>query len=253
MTKHLDAEACGKTLNEAVETALEKALAQLNLSREDVEYELVDQKKSGLFGLGDKIVTIRVSYEEAQQGAKERAAAFLNGLFERMHTSVGLQITETKDEDGSRLDIILVGEDMGPIIGRRGETLDAIQYLTGLAVNKGNDSHVRVTVNTENYREKREDYLLRLARKTADRAVRCKRSITLDAMVPHDRRVIHASLQGVENVRTYSVGQDPNRRVIVAYDGPDAQRRPGGDHRSNGPRRNNYRRSGGETGQSLGE
>ncbi|HPV02848.1 MAG TPA: RNA-binding cell elongation regulator Jag/EloR, partial [Clostridiales bacterium] len=108
------------------------------------------------------------------------------------------------------------GKDSGIVIGRRGETLDALQYLTSLVVNKHSNRYVRVTMDVENYREKREETLVRLARRLADKVVRFRRSISLEPMNPYERRIIHSALQNNEFVETYSVGEDPNRKVVIA-------------------------------------
>ncbi len=145
----------------------------------------------------------------------QEITAFLTGLLEHMGSSA--QVKVYKGEE-NRYKVILEGEKLGQLIGRRGETLDAIQQLTNYAVNKGNDKRVRVHVDAENYRLKREQSLQNLARKMAAKAVREKRNCTLEPMNPYERHVIHTALQDVENVTTYSMGTEPNRRVIIAYD-----------------------------------
>ena len=117
-----------------------------------------------------------------------------------------------------RYKVILEGEKLGALIGRRGETLDAIQQLTSYSVNRGGDKRVRVHVDAEDYRLKREESLCRLAHKVAAKVVKYRRSVTLEPMNAYERHVIHTALQDVENVTTYSMGTDPNRRVIVAYE-----------------------------------
>ena len=140
---------------------------------------------------------------------------FLTGLLEHMGSCA--QIKVYLDSEG-RYKVILEGEKLGALIGRRGETLDAIQQLTNYSVNKGGDKRVRVHVDAENYRLKREQSLQHLAHKVAGKVLKYKRSVTLEPMNAYERHVIHTALQDVEGVTTYSMGSDPNRRVIVAYD-----------------------------------
>lgn len=148
--------------------------------------------------------------EKAQQ-----ITAFLTGLLEHMGSSA--QVKVYLDPEG-RYKVILEGEKLGALIGRRGETLDAIQQLTNYSVNKGGEKRVRIHVDAENYRLKREQSLQRLAHKVAAKVVRYKRSVTLEPMNAYERHVIHTALQEVDGITTYSMGTDPNRRVIVAYD-----------------------------------
>ena len=140
---------------------------------------------------------------------------FLEGLLQHMESAA--QVTVYQPEKG-RYKVILEGEKLGALIGRRGETLDAIQQLTNYSVNRGSDKRVRIHVDAENYRLKREQSLQHLARKVAAKVIKYKRNVTLEPMNAYERHVIHTALQDVENVTTYSMGTEPNRRVIVAYD-----------------------------------
>ena len=140
---------------------------------------------------------------------------FLEGLLQHMDSAA--QVTIYQPEKG-RYKVILEGEKLGALIGRRGETLDAIQQLTNYSVNRGSDKRVRIHVDAENYRLKREQSLQHLARKVAAKVIKYKRNVTLEPMNAYERHVIHTALQDVENVTTYSMGTEPNRRVIVAYD-----------------------------------
>ena len=140
--------------------------------------------------------------------------AFQTGLF--AHMGVAATPVITKRDDAYQ--VVLEGEDMGALIGRRGETLDAIQQLTGYAVNKGRGKRVRIHVDAEGYRARREESLQRLARKTAGKVVKYRRNVTLEAMNAYERHVIHAALQDYPGVSTYSTGTEPNRRTVVVYD-----------------------------------
>lgn len=140
---------------------------------------------------------------------------FLTGLLEHMNSTAVINIYQPEK---GRYKVFLEGEKMGQLIGRRGETLDAIQQLANYAVNRGADKRVRIHVDAENYRLKREQSLQKLALKVAGKVIRYKRSVPLEPMNAYERHVIHTALQNVENITTYSMGTDPNRRVIVAYD-----------------------------------
>ena len=151
--------------------------------------------------------------EDDEKAAQIRT--FLEGLLQHMDSAA--QVTIYQPEKG-RYKVILEGEKLGALIGRRGETLDAIQQLTNYSVNRGADKRVRIHVDAENYRLKREQSLQHLARKVAAKVIKYKRNVTLEPMNAYERHVIHTALQDVENVTTYSMGTEPNRRVIVAYD-----------------------------------
>ena len=153
--------------------------------------------------------------EPCEDEKAKQITAFLTGLLEHMDSKA--QVKVYLDPEG-RYKVILEGEKLGALIGRRGETLDAIQQLTNYAVNKGGEKRVRVHVDAENYRLKREQSLQHLAQKVAAKVVKYKRNVTLEPMNAYERHVIHTALQDVEGVTTYSMGTDPNRRVIVAYD-----------------------------------
>ena len=278
----------GKTEEEAIQNAL----AQLGMDRDDVSVEILKRAKSGFLGMGAKPARVRVTYgpDEApmeevavpvkpavvekpekkeepkpqpksqqprqpkpqqqprqprqpkpQQPRREervervekpiaapavdlpectddnavRITAFLTGLLEHMDSPAAVKVYE---EEKGRYKAILEGQKLGALIGRRGETLDAIQQLTNYAVNSGNEKRIRVHVDAENYRARREASLESLAMKVAGKVKKYRRSVTLEAMNAYERHVIHAALQDVKGVTTYSVGTEPNRRVVVAYD-----------------------------------
>ena len=275
----------GKTEEEAIQNAL----AQLGMDRDDVSVEILERAKSGFLGMGAKPARVRVTYgpDEApmeevavpvkpavvekpekkeepqpkpqqpkqprpqqsrpqqpkqakpQPKREEKAApvekpavpavelpecnddnavritAFLTGLLEHMDSPAAVKVYE---EEKGRYKVILEGQKLGALIGRRGETLDAIQQLTNYAVNSGSEKRIRVHVDAENYRARREASLESLAMKVAGKVKKYRRSVTLEAMNAYERHVIHAALQDVKGVTTYSVGTEPNRRVVVAYD-----------------------------------
>ena len=162
---------------------------------------------------------------EGQQA--EETEKFLTGLLERMGVEAEIEITPRK---GGGLDVNLAGSGIGAVIGRRGETLDAIQHLTNYVVNRGSDKHAHISVDAENYRAKREDSLERLAEKMAAKAIKYKRSMALEPMNSYERHVIHAALQDYEGVTTSSTGTEPNRRVVVSYV-PQETKKSSGDYK----------------------
>lgn len=145
---------------------------------------------------------------------KAEVRAFLSGLFEKMGIEADIDIT---DREGGGINVELSGDNMGAVIGRRGETLDAIQHLTNYVVCRGNDKRAHVNVDAESYRAKREESLTRLAEKMAEKAIKYKRSMALEPMNSYERHVIHTALQNYEGVTTSSSGEEPNRRVVVTY------------------------------------
>ena len=246
-------ECTGKTEDAAIAAALD----QLGLAREDVSVEVLELAKPGFLGIGGTPAKVRVSYEApdeapasqpsaaaaaepvveetpaveeepvekliektvtaataANDDISQRITAFLSGLLAQMEVNAVPQISV--DAEGNYL-VELVGQDLGAVIGRRGETLDAIQQLTGYAVNKGLAHRVRVRIDAEGYRSKREESLERMARRTAEKAVRFRRNVTLEPMNAYERHVIHTALQDYPEVTTYSIGAEPNRRTVVAY------------------------------------
>ena len=162
----------------------------------------------------------QVDLPECDDDNAKRIIAFVSGLLEHMDSAAQVKVYEVEK---GRYKVLLVGEKLGQLIGHRGETLDAIQQLTNYAVNTGADKRIRVQMDAENYRAKREQSLESLARKVAGKVQKYRRSVTLEPMNAYERHVIHATLQDVKGVTTYSVGTEPNRRVVVAYDRGEAR------------------------------
>ncbi len=296
MIKFIDV--TGKTEDEAIQSAL----AQLGMDRDDVSVEILERAKSGFLGIGSAPARVRVSYddgkaEEAVKPAEKPAApkpekkvepsaapkvvpmyapevlqkkepraakeersgrpareerrertpraeraerpapqpkpivdlgeecrdekseqirSFLKGLLEHMDSAAEIKIYESEK---GRYKVYLEGEKLGALIGRRGETLDAIQQMTNYSINRGSEKNrVRVQVDAENYREKREQSLERLAEKVAGKVTKYRRNVTLEPMNAYERHVIHTALQDTPGVTTFSIGTEPNRRVVVSYD-----------------------------------
>jgi spoIIIJ-associated protein len=198
--------ATGKTIDNAIESAI----SELGISRDDAIIEVLETPVKGFLGIGSSPAKVSVSVEIHDEG--QNAEQFLSSVFEKMNVIVNIDITQSDNE----MKILLKGDDIGIIIGRRGETLDALQYLTALVVNRGKEDYVRVTIDTENYRKKREETLNRLANKLAGKVLKYKKSITLEPMNPYERRIIHAALQDTEGITTFSTGIEPNRKVVIA-------------------------------------
>lgn len=296
MIKFIDV--TGKTEDEAIQSAL----AQLGMDRDDVSVEILERAKSGFLGIGSAPARVRVSYDDgkaeeavkpaekpaapkpekkvepsaapkavpmyapevlqkkepraakeersgrpAREERRERAPraeraerpapqpkpivdlgeecrdekseqirSFLKGLLEHMDSAAEIKIYESEK---GRYKVYLEGEKLGALIGRRGETLDAIQQLTNYSINRGSEKNrVRVQVDAENYREKREQSLERLAEKVAGKVTKYRRNVPLEPMNAYERHVIHTALQDTPGVTTFSIGTEPNRRVVVSYD-----------------------------------
>lgn len=199
-------EMTGKNVDEALKNALEV----LNASKDDVEFEVIDEGSKGFLGIGNKEAKIIVT---VKNNPEKKAKNFLDGLFKIWGEEVEV-ITNISD---GILKIELKGDNMGSVIGKRGETLDALQHLTSLNVNTGDDEFIKVSLDTENYREKRNQTLAELAKKLAVRVAKTRKNMTLEPMNSYERRIIHATLQDDKYVTTYSVGQSPNRKVVIAY------------------------------------
>ena len=202
-------EKSAKTEDEAIALALE----ELGLDRDEVSVEIVERAKSGFLGIGAQDAVVRVSYE-VEDDPYQEIRSFLGGLLERMGVEADIEISR---RDNGGINVNLSGSGMGAIIGRRGETLDAIQHLTNYVVNRDSDKHMHISVDAENYRAKREESLTKLAEKMAEKAIKYKRSMALEPMNSYERHVIHTALQNYEGVTTSSTGVEPNRRVVVSY------------------------------------
>ncbi len=197
-----------------VEEAINLALLDLNTVKEDVIVEVLEEPSKGLFGfIGTKEAKVKVTNTNDPISLAED---FLKSLLDKMNI-VATVAVEKKD-----LDLLinienLSNSDMGILIGKRGNTLDSLQYLLSLVVNKDREKYLRVLVDIENYRAKREETLIRLAHKMADKAKTFRRTVKLEPMNPYERRVIHSALQNSSNIRTYSEGEEPYRRVVIEF------------------------------------
>lgn len=199
-------EVSAKTVDDAITEACQK----FSVTSDKLEYEVVEEGSSGFLGIGAKNAVIRA---KVKSSVKDIAKAFLDDVFEAMNLTVVVDIKY--DEIDNTMDIDLSGDEMGVLIGKRGQTLDSLQYLTSLVVNKDVENYIRVKVDTENYRKRRKDTLENLAKNIAFKVKRTKRPVSLEPMNPYERRIIHSALQGDRYVTTHSEGDEPFRRVVV--------------------------------------
>ena len=231
-----------KTLDEAVT----KALIELETTSDKLEYEVIDKGSTGFLGIGAKPVIIRAKKKET---IADKAVDFLTQIFAAMNMEVS--ITASYNEEEQELSIDLEGDDMGILIGKRGQTLDSLQYLVSLIINKGTEGYLRVKLDTENYRERRKETLETLAKNIAYKVKRTKHPVSLEPMNPYERRIIHAALQNDKYVTTRSEGEEPFRHVVIALKKEAmAGERRGRFDRTRGSRYEKSERSGGYRGGS---
>lgn len=195
----------------SVDEALALASSELNLPAEGLKYEVVSEAKKGLFGIGSQDAVINVTLEQTPD---QLALEFVRKILEDLELPTDTLKMEEVDE--KEVKITVMGDDMGLIIGHHGEILESIQYLTNLAANKGKNNYRRYTVDIENYRSRREETLRHLAQKTAARAKRQGRNVTLEPMSANERRIIHSEIQDIEGVTTFSIGSGDARKVVVS-------------------------------------
>ena len=194
-----------------VDDAVTHALIELGITSDQLEYEVVDKGSTGIFGIGSHPAIIMARKKFTLEGTAED---FLKDVFRTMDMEVEVDIEY--DEEEKTMDIDLRGDDMGILIGKRGQTLDSLQYLTSLVVNKYTEEYVRVKLDIENYRERRKETLETLARNISYKVKRTKRPVSLEPMNPYERRVIHSALQGDRYVVTKSEGEEPFRHVVIS-------------------------------------
>lgn len=202
-------EVSAKTVNEAITEACQK----LGVTSDKLEYEVVEEGSNGFLGIGSKPATIKAAVKMEEESEEDCAKKFLNDVFAAMNMEVVVDVKYNDEE--KEMDVDLSGDEMGVLIGKRGQTLDSLQYLVSLVVNKGKDDYIRVKVDTEDYRQRRKETLENLAKNIAFKVKRTKRSVSLEPMNPYERRIIHSALQNDRYVTTHSEGEEPFRRVIV--------------------------------------
>lgn len=196
----------GKTVEEAVMTAS----IQFSIASDELDYVVVDKGNPGFLGINKKPAIIKARKKET---IVDKTEVYLDALFKAMNIDTVVDIQY--NEDDRNMDINLTGQEMGILIGKRGQTLDALQYLISLFVNKESDNYIRVKLDTENYRARRKETLEQLARNIAIKVKRYKKPMSLEPMNPYERRIIHSALQNDKYVTTRSEGDEPNRHVII--------------------------------------
>lgn len=199
-------EISAKTVNDAITEACQK----FTVTSDKLEYEVIEEGKTGLFGIGGKPAVIKV---RVKLSVEDKVRDFLRDVFAAMDITVVVDINYNEEE--GLMDVELSGDEMGILIGKRGQTLDSLQYLVSLVVNKDVENYIRVKVDTENYRKRRKDTLENLAKNISYKVKRTKRPVSLEPMNPYERRIIHSALQNDKYVTTYSEGDEPFRHVVV--------------------------------------
>ena len=199
-------EVSAKTVADAITEACQK----LEVTSDKLEYVVVEEGSSGFLGIGSKSAIIKA---KTKSSISDIAKDFLKDVFAAMNMVVAVDVKY--DEDNKNLDVDLSGDEMGILIGKRGQTLDSIQYLLSLVVNKESEEYIRVKVDTEDYRKRRKETLENLAKNIAYKVKRTKRPVSLEPMNPYERRIIHSALQNDKYVTTHSEGEEPFRRVVV--------------------------------------
>lgn len=193
----------------SIEEAVKEGLAQLNAAEDQVEITIIEQPSKGLFGLiGTKEAKVELELKLDPIGA---AISFLDEIFELMNVDVTIE--QIEEEDNVRLNFD--GPELGILIGRRGQTLDSLQYLVNIVANRNSDSHTRIILDAEDFRARRKKTLQQLALRLADRVSKTGKEVILEPMSPLERKVIHSFLQEHPKVKTYSKGEEPNRRVVI--------------------------------------
>ena len=195
----------------SVEEALTAAAAELGATSAELDYEVIEKGSAGFLGIGSKPAVIKARKKDT---FLDDINEYLENLFKAMKLEAKCEVEFNKDE--GTMNIEVSGPEMSVIIGKRGQTLDALQYLISLYVNKKSESYVRVKLDTENYRARRRDTLEHLARNIASKVKKTRRPVTLEPMNPYERRIIHSTLQNDRYVETRSEGEEPYRKVVIA-------------------------------------
>ena len=202
-------EVSAKTVSDAITEACQK----FSVTSDKLEYEVVQEGSSGFLGINAKPAIIKAKIKEKKKTIDIKAKDFLSDIFKSMNLAV--VIDAKYDDIENTLDIDLSGDEMGVLIGKRGQTLDSLQYLVSLVVNKDVDDYIRVKIDTENYRQRRKETLENLAKNISYKVKRTRRPVSLEPMNPYERRIIHSVLQNDKYVTTHSEGDEPYRKVVV--------------------------------------
>ena len=193
-----------------VDDAITQATVQLGITSDQLECEVLDKGSTGFLGIGSKNAVIKA---RKKFSIDENVVEFLSSIFDAMKMEVEILVAVNEEEH--IIEVELKGDDMGILIGKRGQTLDSLQYLTNLAINKHSDEYYKVKIDTEDYRKRRKETLENLAKNIAYKVKRTKRPVSLEPMNPFERRIIHSALQNDRYVTTHSEGDEPYRHVVV--------------------------------------
>ena len=193
-----------------VDDAITQATVQLGITSDQLEYEVLDKGSTGFLGIGSKNAVIKA---RKKFSIDENVVEFLSSIFDAMKMEVEILVAVNEEEH--IIEVELKGDDMGILIGKRGQPLDSLQYLTNLAINKHSDEYYKVKIDTEDYRKRRKETLENLAKNIAYKVKRTKRPVSLEPMNPFERRIIHSALQNDRYVTTHSEGDEPYRHVVV--------------------------------------
>lgn len=193
-----------------VDDAITQATVQLGITSDQLEYEVLDKGSTGFLGIGSKNAVIKA---RKKFSIDENVVEFLSSIFDAMKMEVEILVAVNEEEH--IIEVELKGDDMGILIGKRGQTLDSLQYLTNLAINKHSDEYYKVKIDTEDYRKRRKETLENLAKNIAYKVKRTKRPVSFEPMNPFERRIIHSALQNDRYVTTHSEGDEPYRHVVV--------------------------------------
>ena len=204
-------EVSAKTLNEAITEACQK----FGVISDKLDYQVIEEGSAGFLGIGSKPAIIKAAVKMEEMSVEEVAENFLSDVFAAMNMNVAVEVKYQEEE--KTMDIELSGEEMGVLIGKRGQTLDSLQYLVSLVVNRETEDYVRVKVDTEDYRQRRKETLENLAKNIAYKVKKTRRPVSLEPMNPYERRIIHSALQNDKYISTHSEGDEPFRRVVVTY------------------------------------
>ena len=204
-------EVSAKTVGEAITEACRK----FGVTSDKLDYQIVEEGSSGFLGIGSQPAVIKAAVKVEKLSVDEIAKGFLRDVFGAMNMEVAVDVQY--EEESGTMNIDLAGEEMGILIGKRGQTLDSLQYLVSLVVNKESDEYIRVKVDTEDYRARRKETLENLAKNIAYKVKKTRRAVSLEPMNPYERRIIHSALQNDKYIATHSEGDEPFRRVVVTY------------------------------------
>lgn len=193
-----------------VDEALTAAMLEIGTTIENLEYEVIEKETSGFLGMFGKPARIKVRLKPSLENT---AKGFLDKVFKAM--AINAKVEVAYDEENAILDITVEGDDMGVLIGKRGQTLDSLQYLVSLVINKNSENYVKVKLDTENYRARRKETLENLAKNIAFKVKRTRKPVSLEPMNPYERRIIHSALQNDKYVETFSEGEEPYRKVVI--------------------------------------